>query len=182
VARIADSTRDNYPDDLKYVWDKLARDGAGRPANIFVAMGNNPALTRAYTRFGNVLWPECGLDARTREIVILRCAHLRHSVYEWHQHVRIGRVAGVTDDEIRAVRNWQHGEVFTAPERVLLAYVDSLAETDHPATDIYEALLAHYSPAAVVGITLLAAYYFMTAKFLGALEVAPEGEFVGWDL
>ena len=53
MARIPDSTRDTYPDDLKYVWDKLARDGAGRPANIFVAMGNNPALVRAYTRFGN---------------------------------------------------------------------------------------------------------------------------------
>ena len=40
------------------------------------------------------------LPARVREVVILRVAWRTGSVYEWGQHVRIGRDSGLDDDEI----------------------------------------------------------------------------------
>src|SRR5262245_17270478 len=53
------------------------------------------------------------LDARLREIAILRVGWRIGSVYEWSNHVGVARGAGLSDREIVAVR--------TADERVLAA-------------------------------------------------------------
>lgn len=182
--RIPPATREPFPENLKYVWDRIARDqtagdGSG-PANIFLAMGNNPEVFRGYLRLANPLWAHCGLDVRTRELVILRCALVQDSAYEWHQHVRIGRAAGVTDAEINALHNWREQGSFTASEKALFAYADALAVSDHPGKPTFDELAKHFDTAAVVGITILIAFYFATAKFLGAMEVTTEDPFIGW--
>jgi len=186
VGRLSDATREQFPDDLKYVWDALARDetapSGGQVANLFLQMGNNPALLRGYLRLGNALWRDCGLDVATRELVILRTAILHHSMYEWHQHVRIGRAAGLPDEKIRALHQWRQSELFSDEERAILGYVDALSQTDHPLDDVHNELARRLPPATIVGVNLLAGFYGMTAAFLGAMEVQTEEQFVGWEL
>ena len=70
MARLPFVSRDQFPEQLTYVWDRL--DAAGMPPNIFRVMGNNPALLRNYLRLGNSLWSDIGLDVATRELAILR--------------------------------------------------------------------------------------------------------------
>ena len=173
-------TRDDIPEDLQYVWDRNATDG--RVANIFRTMANNPPLWRSYLRLGNGLWTTCGLDVPTRELVILRTAILHHSQYEWHQHVRIGRTAGLSDEKIVALHHWRNSDLFSEAERALLAYVDALAASDHPSPDAHAELARHFDNSTIVGINLLTGFYGMTAKFLGAMEVETEDPFIGWQL
>jgi alkylhydroperoxidase family enzyme len=181
MARLPDATRDDFPENLVYVWDALARDGAA-PGAIFRALGNNPDLLRAYTRMGNALWTHCGLDLATRELLILRTALRCESVYEWHQHVRIARGAGIPDDKINVLSNWRESTRFSDDERMLLAYVDACfdAGTDGPPREVHDALAARFPPSTVVGVNLLTNFYVMTAKFLAAMEVEPETAFIGW--
>ncbi len=181
MARLPFVRREDIPAELQYVWDAVARDG-GEPPNIFRVMGNNPHLLRAYLRLGNGLWNHCGLDVPTRELVILRTAILHQSKYEWHQHVRLAREAGVPDEKILALHHWRESRLFGEAERALLAYVDAMAQTDHPLQALHDELAKHFPPAAIVGINLLCGFYAMTAKFLGAMEVPTEEEFVGWHL
>ena len=118
MARLPLTERSDIPENLQYVWDRNA--AGGTPPNIFRIMANNAPLWRSYLRLGNGLWTQCGLDVPTRELVILRTAILHHSIYEWHQHVRIGRQAGLTDDRI--VRcTMGASELFRGAERALLA-------------------------------------------------------------
>src|SRR5512140_2836554 len=98
--------RTDIPPELQYVWDRLAP-GAPAVPNIFRMLGNNPVLLRAYARFGNAIWSDCGLDLPTRELAILRTAILHRSAYEWHQHVRSGRQAGLRDEQILALHHWR---------------------------------------------------------------------------
>jgi alkylhydroperoxidase family enzyme len=186
MSRLPKATRETFPEQLQYVWDGVSRDTAAGDgtgaANIFRAMGNNPALLRGYLRLANPLWANCGLDVRTRELVILRCALLRQSTYEWHQHVRIGRNAGVTDAEINAIGKWQSEGNFSETEKALFAYADALNEADHPSDDVFNALAKHFDASALVGITILIAFYFATAKFLASAEVETETPFIGWQV
>ena len=178
MARLPKATRAVFPEDLAYVWDRL---GGDRAPNIYKTMGNNPTLLRGYVRLGNNLWNHCGLDVATRELAILRTAILHHSVYEWHQHVRIGHEAGLTFERIRALHHWRASDLFSEAERALLAYVDALDASDHPAREVHDDLARHFPASALAGINLLIGYYGMTAKFLGAMEVETEEEFVGWE-
>jgi alkylhydroperoxidase family enzyme len=180
MARLPFAERSSIPDDLVYVWDRNANNGV--PANIFRTMANNPQLWRSYLRLGNGLWNQCGLDVPTRELVILRTAILHHSTYEWHQHVRIGRQAGLSDERIVALHHWRTSDLFSEPEKALLGYVDALAASDHPADEAHDALAKHFDNSTIVGINLLTGFYGMTAKFLGAMEVETEDPFVGWQL
>jgi alkylhydroperoxidase family enzyme len=98
MARIPLPTRESLPDDLKERWDRTA--ARGPVLNIMRAFFVNRDRGQTPSR--------CGVRAGCRpgaRIVILRAAFVRGSTYEWHQHVRIARDAGLTDDVIDAVRN-----------------------------------------------------------------------------
>jgi alkylhydroperoxidase family enzyme len=180
MARLPKVSRESFPDELQYVWDRTATNG--KMPNIFSTMGNNPALLRSYLRLGNGLWSQCGLDVPTRELAILRTAILHHSTYEWHQHVRLGRAAGLNDERIVALHHWRTSDLFSEPERAVLGYVDAVAASEHPPADVHDALAHHFGPSTMVGVNLLAGFYGMTAKYLGAMEVETEEPFVGWEL
>ena len=178
--RLPSATRDTFPENLQYVYDRNARDG--RLPNIFASMGNNPQVLRAYLRLGNGLWTSCGLEVGTRELAILRTAILHHSAYEWHQHVRIGKEAGLRAAQINALHDWRTATVFSSMQRAVLGYVDAVAATEPPPQEVHDELAKHVSAGTIVGVNLLAGYYGMTAKFLGAMEVTPEEAFVGWQV
>jgi 4-carboxymuconolactone decarboxylase len=180
MARLPSVHRQDIPDELQYVWDRNAIEGT--LPNIFRAMANNPPLWRSYLRLGSGLWAQCGLDLPTRELAILRTSILHHSAYEWHQHVRIGRQAGLADERIVALHHWRTAEVFSPTENAMFAYIDAVSASEHPTQEIHDALAAHFPPGTIVGINLLAGFYGMTAKFLGAMEVQTEEPFIGWQL
>ncbi len=182
MTRLPKATRADFPEELLYVFDRLPNGPDGSPMNIFATMGNNPGLLRSYLRLANPLWAQCGLDPERREIVILRTALLHKSVYEWHQHVRIGHEAGLSDARILALHTWQNSDQFSEFERAILGYVDALVASDHPEQEVHDALAKHLPAAGVAGVNLLIGTYIMTAKFLGAMEVQPETAFVGWRL
>lgn len=180
MARLPEARREDFPEELQYVWDAVA-DG-GQPPNIFKALGRNPNILRSYLRLGNGLWRYCGLDLKTRELVILRSAYNKQSRYEWHQHVRIGRDAGLSDEVILGLRNPQESPAFDERQKLLLAYVDAMNTDAAPNESLFEAMLTTWGEEATVGATLLVPFYEMTAKFLAAVDVQPEDAFVGWDL
>ncbi|MEX2080712.1 MAG: carboxymuconolactone decarboxylase family protein [Dehalococcoidia bacterium] len=180
MARLPLANRDDFPEELRYVWDRTSRGDA--PPNIFRVMGNNPALLRNYLRLGNSLWGDSHLETATRELVILRTAYLSRSVYEWHQHVTIGRQAGLADEKINALQNWPESELFSEQERELLAYVDAVAESAQPRQELHDGLAAHFPGPTIMGVNLLVGFYMMTARFLGGMEVETEEPFIGWQL
>lgn len=182
MSRLPKAARSDFPEELLYVYDRLPREPGGAPMNIFAAMGNNPGLLRGYLRLANPLWAQCELDPERRELVILRVAILHHSIYEWHQHVRIGRDAGLADERIVGLHHWRTSPLFSDLEKAILGYVDALVASDHPPQEVHDALAGHLSPSGLVGVNLLVGAYILTAKFLGAFEVQPETPFVGWQL
>ena len=61
------------------------------PLNIFRMLANAPTTLKTFVDWGLSLLFQTELDARHREIAILRVAHVTRSKYEWHQHAIIAR-------------------------------------------------------------------------------------------
>ena len=72
----------------------------GEVVHIFRVLMQNPKLARSWSRFAGYILGGQSLPARDREILILRIGWLNQAAYEWEQHVRIGKAAGLSDDEI----------------------------------------------------------------------------------
>ena len=177
MARIPLPTRESLTDEaLQARWNRLAE--RGPVLNVFRLFLINPEIELNAFR----LWQASGLSPRAREIVILRCAFLRQSTYEWHQHVRIARREGLGDAEIDAVRDWRQSTHFSDDVRALLAYVDELAAASRPSEDIFTAVATGRSPAEVLGVTMLITTYFQLAHVMAALDLETEEPFVGWEV
>jgi alkylhydroperoxidase family enzyme len=177
MARIPLPTRDSLADDgLRQRWDRLAQ--RGPVLNVHRLFLANPEIELNAVR----LWRASGLSPRAREIVILRCAFVRQSTYEWHQHLRIARGEGLGAAEIDAVRDWRASELFSEDERALLAYVDELAAVQRPSDEVFAAFAAERSPAAVLGVTMLITTYFQLAHIMAALDLETEEPFAGWEV
>lgn len=177
MARIPLPTRESLTDDaLVQRWDRLA--ARGPVLNVLRMFMANPTIELNAFQ----VWRASGLAPRVREIVILRCAYVQQSTYEWHQHVRIAANEGLTAAEIDAVRDWRNAALFTEDERALLAYVDELAANPRPSDEVFAAMAEGRSPAEILGVTMLVTLYFQLARIMAALDLETEEPFVGWDL
>jgi alkylhydroperoxidase family enzyme len=176
MARIPLPTRDSLPEGLQNRWDRFA--STGPVLNVYRMFLVNPEIPLN----ARAVWQASGLVARAREIVILRAAFSRKSTYEWHQHVRIARDAGLSDADINAVRNWQGSSLFSPDERALLAYVDALAASQRPDDPSFAAVRKGRSDAELMGVTYLITLYFQLAQLMATMELETEEPFVGWEL
>ena len=95
----------------------------------------HPKIARVLADMIDVAVLDGTLDARLREIAILRVGWRIGSVYEWSNHVPIGRRAGLRDPELLAVRSADAG-VLDHADLTAIAVVDEVLDTGRvsPAT------------------------------------------------
>lgn len=176
MARVPLRRQDDLPDEYQYL---LGEDAMGE-INLLCAMANNPQVLQSYMRYGSTLWAESGLNGVDVERVILAVARALDARYEWHQHVPIARDEGVPDEDIDAIGRGAIEELEDRHEAIV-AYARAVATGDVD-NAVFEAVTAYLDDHTVVGVTLLATHYLATARFLDALSVPTEGQFVGWEL
>ncbi|MFB6170699.1 MAG: carboxymuconolactone decarboxylase family protein [Haloarculaceae archaeon] len=176
MARVPYLDAEDMPEEYRYL---LTKNTVGE-ANIFRALANNPPVMQSYMRYGSTLWDDTGLEKRGVEVVILAVATDMRADYEWHQHVRIARDAGLTDEEIVAIRDRDLDEL-AADEAALVEYATAIINREVDDA-LFEAVSEHHDDRTMVGVALLAGHYVMTAVMLEALDVQPREEFVGWDI
>jgi alkylhydroperoxidase family enzyme len=173
-ARVPLLDRTDLPEEYRYLLD----DDVLGELNLFRAMGHAPRAMRAYMRFGSALWNAGDLTERERELVILGVARSERSRYEWHQHVGLGREAGVTTDELRALARGD-GTPLTEREQAVVRYAEAVA-AGSVTGPLFAAAAEVTDTETIVGLTLLAGHYLLTARFLDALAVPTEAAFAGW--
>jgi alkylhydroperoxidase family enzyme len=84
------------------------------------------------------------LPVRDRELLILRIGWLNQAPYEWEQHVRISKSAGLTDDEIDRVSKGPKAG-WDKHEAALLQAADDLREKSVVSDETWKQLSERYS-------------------------------------
>jgi AhpD family alkylhydroperoxidase len=103
----------------------------------------HPALAGPFLAYNSVLLRTPALDARQRELMILRVAARTDCVYEWAQHLRIAAGLGVTEDEIAAIGHGPDAGEWGALDANLLRATDELID-DHVVSDATWSRLADH--------------------------------------
>jgi AhpD family alkylhydroperoxidase len=142
--------------------------------HLFLTMGRAHKLFRGWLRFAGRLMPGGTLPRRETELVILRVAHLRDCGYEFEHHVRLGRRAGVTADDVARVQAGPSAEGWSERERALLRAVDALHAERDLDDDTWTQLRAQLAEPQAIEFLLLVGHYEMLATFLQTLRVVPD--------
>jgi len=85
----------------------------------------NPDLAQAVLGLLGRLLERNKLDARLRELTIMRIGWVTGSAYEWTQHWRVAtQTCAIPPDDVLAVRDWKNSDRLTAADKAVLAASD----------------------------------------------------------
>ena len=146
----------------------------GVELNIFATLARHPRLFRKWSDFGGWLLYAGELPARDREILILRTGFRCGSEYEWGQHVAIGRMAGLSDEEIAAVAAGPDAGNWTDLEATLLRAADELHDQSRISDETWGALAKEYDDRQLIEVCMVVGQYHLVAFTLNSLGVERE--------
>lgn len=150
--------------------------------NIHKTLINHPDLFRRWLVFANHVLGKSTLPAREREIVILRIGYLCRSGYEWGQHVLIGRRSGLSDDEIRRIKEGPDAPGWSEVDRLLLTATDELRADAHIGDATWRGLAQHFSTQQLMDLVFAVGQYNLVSMALNTLGVQPDEGLPGFDV
>jgi alkylhydroperoxidase family enzyme len=154
---------------------KYAGSGPGRPVlNIYRTVARHPGLAKRWLVFGSHVLAKSSLDARTRELVILRTGWLCQSEYEWGQHARIGKAAGLSADEIKRIAVGPNAPGWSDFDATLLRAADELHSDSFISDSTWQALAARYSEEQLLDLIFAIGQYTLVCMALNSLGVQLE--------
>jgi alkylhydroperoxidase family enzyme len=161
-----------FPPELKKRLEELW----GSPPNLYRGLANHAPLAAAWTEFARAIRYESKTPRTLRELVILRGAQLMRSEYEWAQHLRMARKAGVPEAQIEALARWRESDAFDARDKAALELAEAVTRAE--VTDaVYASVSKHFDHATYVELALTAAFYAMVGRMLDAMRIQLEPEF-----
>jgi alkylhydroperoxidase family enzyme len=175
---------------LSYDDARSAADVAGIPhymarLSIFQILLRHPRLARAFNDMLAVLLWDNALDARLRELVIMRLGWSTGSVYEWTQHWRIASSLGVPEHDLLGVREWESHPGFGPGERAVLAATDEVIRDGTVSDDTWDLLVAHLpggedQTKVLLEVVMAIGAWRMVSSLLATLEVPLEDGVDPW--
>ena len=148
----------------------------GTPPNLYRALANHPAIVAAWTEFANTLRHGSRTPRALRELVILRGAQVSASEYEWAQHLKMARKAGVREAQIAALADWRRSREFDSRERAALQLAESVT-SGRVSDEAYREAMRHFDHQEYVELAVTAGFYAMVARVLDAMAVELEPDF-----
>ncbi len=162
------------PDEAREAFDALPR-----KLNIFRMWANAQTCFRPGLSFGTAILSKQKLAADLRELIILAVARLEGGIYEWVQHVPIGKRAGCSDAQIAALEGLRFDDAaFDARARAMLRLVREVVREVKASEAAVAGASAHFSPQEIVEIILTCGFYMTMARMTETTRVdvdAPEG-------
>jgi AhpD family alkylhydroperoxidase len=145
------------------------------PLNVFRMLAGMPQAVEPFMQLGGAVLSGA-LDARRREMAVLRVAHATDAAYEWAQHEQIARTVGVTEDEIAAIRDEDPVTSLDEECNLVCRVADEVSRDVRLSDDALSQLVDRYGPRDASWLILLVSYYNMVSRFLESTRVEIEDE------
>jgi 4-carboxymuconolactone decarboxylase len=152
---------------------KKIRGARGGQLHVFYrALLHSPELAAGWFEFNNAVRFRTGLDARIRELIIMRVAALTGCEYVWKVHeAQYALPAGLTPPQVAALREGSRSTAFDARERALLAYVEAMTRDVAVPDGVFAEMKQHFDDRTTVEVTVLVGAYNMQTRVLRALGI-----------
>lgn len=154
--------------------------GPANAINVLATLATNRTMSKAFGEFAQTLLFRGSVDARLREIVILRMGWNCQAVYEFGQHTLFGRDAGLSEAEIYFVTRPLNQHTWTEEERAVLQVVDDLYADDCVGEATWAEAARFFGPSDMVHLLMAAGCYRVVSGFLNSAGVQLDDGVPGW--
>jgi alkylhydroperoxidase family enzyme len=168
-------------EDARRAGEEVGLDPRMVDLNIFRVLLQQPGVAKSVSDLLLSLLLRGRLDARLRELIIMRIAWVTGSVYEWAQHWRVARALQIPEEDLVAVRDWRGSDRFGDADRAVLAATDETVERGTIGPETWTACVEHVGGAAelVDLVTAIATWRFISSV-VSSLEIPLEEGLEPW--
>jgi 4-carboxymuconolactone decarboxylase len=143
----------------------------GHISPLYQTLLNSAPLAEGWEKLLTAIRNRSSLPPDVRELAILRVAVLNRAPFEFEAHAPHARLAGVSDEKIRALEKQDIGDPFDDAERAVLAFADAMTRDVQVADAVYEPIARRFDARGVVELVATIAAYNMVSRFLEALRI-----------
>lgn len=154
--------------------DPVARPGTatGTPGDYWTTFALVPdLLVQARNSLMALLQPNRGLEARFRELAILRTGIVGDSRFEYSQHLKVSRMIGISDDKLQAIKGWATSDKFDPAERAVMAATDELIGRNLVEDATFAELKRHFNDAQIFELVYVVGLWRMHGMIVRALHL-----------
>lgn len=163
---------------LDEVSDPAIRDALKRQETVYGSILENhailarrPQIFRGFRTMWDALDSGSLLGARLAFLVNIRLSGLIGCSVCIGANSILGREAGITDEELLALREPLRDGVFPERETAALAYADALAASNEISDELFARVKRYFSEEEIIELTATATFEICVAKFNRALGV-----------
>jgi 4-carboxymuconolactone decarboxylase len=142
--------------------------------NIFATVARNPRAAKAFLSWGGYVRRGAKMSEREREIVILRTGWRCRAGYEWTQHSRLGRAAGLTDDDLERLKQPADAPGWSDREAVLVRAADELHDDYFISDKTWAALSTFLDESERMDLVYLIGHYTQVCMILNTFGIQLE--------
>jgi uncharacterized peroxidase-related enzyme len=147
-------------------------DGSASPLTRSLATA--PDVMETLMPFLGSIYGESSLDLATKELVIVRVSSLNGCRYCLAAHTPAAREAGISAEQVEALRGEPSPAELPERERAIVDWVDAVTLAAHEVTDELTARLLEFLRAdQLVELTLIAGATTMLNQYCTALAIPP---------
>jgi 4-carboxymuconolactone decarboxylase len=165
--RIAPVSQSDATPEQKKILD--AQDPSLARLNIVKTFARNPKLAETWLPFARYVLRTSTLPSRDREILILRIGWLNQSQYEFTQHVRVGKAAGLSDADITRITAGADAPGWTALDAALIRATDQLHSRSMIDDEVWNMLKTRYDEQQLMDVIVTVGQYNLVSWYLNAL-------------
>jgi AhpD family alkylhydroperoxidase len=142
------------------------------PLNIFRLMAHAETAFRPALRLGGAILGQGELDAKLRELAILRVAERTQARYEWVQHAQIALAVGATDEQVAAL---ERGDItagcFDATEQLVLQFATEVIDDVGASEATFTTAAEQFSHRELMELVVSIGYYMLIARVMRTFDI-----------
>lgn len=151
--------------------EQIKAERGGKVLNLYRMLLHSPPFARGWLGFFTAVRQQGLLDARYRELVILRIAVINNADYEFAQHIPYALKAGLSQAQIDAVKSDSASPLLETRDHAVLVYAETMTRDIEVPDALFDAVRAQFGERELVELTITIAGYNLVSRFLVAMRV-----------
>jgi AhpD family alkylhydroperoxidase len=176
MARVPYLRREDADESLKPLYDRLETERKVPTANIFLALTHAPTQLDAFLTYANSL-RAADLSPKLRELAILTVGHATRSAYEVAHHQSHGLKAGLTEEQLAAVADFERSGLFDDTEKAVMRLARESTLRVDVSEETWQAAAALLTSRQMVELSLSIAWYNSGVRIMGLLGIDLEDNY-----
>ena len=152
------------------------------PLSVFRVLLRHPAVAgELASTLTTLLFRGNKLDARLRELIIMRIGWRTGSAYEWTQHWRVARGLDIPEADLAASRDWRGAANLSEADRAVLQATDDTLDQGMISDAAWEACCLHLATDAErIELVVAIGNWTMFSQLLKSLRIPLEDGVEAW--